>query len=57
LIIESSIQENGIMESKLNFPIALTAQLKQLIVVENIFDKKSSRVSVYDIEELEFNVM
>ncbi len=57
MIIESSIQENGIMESKLNFPIALTAQLKQLIVVENIFDKKSSRVSVYDIEELEFNVM
>jgi hypothetical protein len=39
-MIESSIQENGIVESKLNFPTTFTAQLKIIIVVENIFDRK-----------------
>jgi hypothetical protein len=57
LRIESSIQENGIMEFGLNFPIALKALPKKLVIVKNISSKKSSRVSVCGIEELKSNVM
>jgi hypothetical protein len=57
LTIESSIQENGIVESGLNFPIALKVLPINLVIVKNIFSKKSSRVSVCGIEELKFNVM
>jgi hypothetical protein len=56
-MIESSIQENGTMESRLNFPITLTIMPENLIIVENIFDKKSSKVSVCGTKELESNVM
>ncbi len=37
LMIESSIQENGIGESKLNFPITLITLLENLIIVKNIY--------------------
>jgi hypothetical protein len=57
LTIESSIQKNGTMESRLNFPIALKALPINLVIVKNIYSKKSSRVSVCGIEELKFNVM
>jgi len=57
LMIESSTQENGILESRLNFPTTLTALLENLVVVENISSIKSSRVSVCGIKELESNVM
>ncbi len=52
LMIESSIQENGIMESGLNFPTALIALLENLVVVENIYGRKSSKVSIHGTEEL-----
>jgi hypothetical protein len=39
-MIKSSIQENGTMEFIFNFPTALTTQPKNLIIVENIYDKK-----------------
>ncbi len=57
LTIESSIQENGTVESGLNFPIALKALPKNLIIVNNISSKKSYKISVYGIEELKSNVM
>ncbi len=41
LMIESSIQENGIMESGLNFPTAFTTLPKKLVVVNNIYGIKS----------------
>jgi len=56
-MIESSIQENGIVESIFNFPTTLTAQSKKLVIVENIYDKKISKVNVCGIQELESNVM
>jgi hypothetical protein len=56
-MIESSIQENGIVESRLNFPIAFTTLLENLVIVKNIYGKKSSKVSVCGTEELESNVM
>jgi hypothetical protein len=37
LMVESSIQENGIRESKLNFPTALITLLENLVIVENIY--------------------
>jgi hypothetical protein len=37
---ESLIQENRIVESRLNFPIAFTTLPKTLVVVENISSKK-----------------
>jgi len=57
LMIESSIQQNGTMELRLNFPIALIILPKKFVVVENIFSKKNFRVSVRGIKELEFNVV
>jgi catabolite regulation protein CreA len=36
-MIESSIQENGTVESIFKFPTTLT---KKLVIVENIYDKK-----------------
>ncbi len=36
LMIESSTQENGTVESKLNFPTTHTTLLENLVVVENI---------------------
>lgn len=57
LTIESSIQENGTLESGLNFLIALKALPINLVIVKNIYSKTSSRVSVCGIEELKFNVM
>ncbi len=58
LMIESSIQQNGTMEFKLNFPTTLTILLpKKFVVIENIFSTKSYRVSVCGIKELEFNVV
>lgn len=57
LMIESSIQENGTMESRLNLPTALTALPENLVVAENISGRKSSRVNVRGTEELESNVM
>ncbi len=44
MMIESSIQENGIGESGLNFPIALITLPENLVLVENIHGKKSSKV-------------
>jgi len=57
LMIESSIQENGTVESRLNLPTALTALPENLVVAENISGRKSSRVNVRGTEELESNVM
>jgi hypothetical protein len=45
------------MESGLNFPTTLRAMPKNLIIVENIYGKESSRVSVCGTKELKFNVM
>jgi hypothetical protein len=45
------------MESGLNFPTAFTTLPENLVVVENIFSGKSSRVRVCGTEELESNVM
>ncbi len=45
------------MEFGLNFPIAFTALLENLIIVENIYGRKSFKVSVCGIEELKSNVM
>jgi len=56
-MIESSIQQNGTMELRLNFPIALIILPKKIVVVENIFSQKSFRVSLRGIKELEFNVV
>jgi hypothetical protein len=56
-MIESSIQENGTMEFGFNFPIAFTTLLENLIVIENICCKKSSKVSVCGTKELESNGM
>jgi hypothetical protein len=56
-MIESSIKENGIVEFGLNFLIALIAMLRKLVVVEKFFGKRSYKVSVHGIEELESNVM
>jgi hypothetical protein len=56
-MIESSTHENGTMEPGLNFPIALIALLENLVVVKNISNIKSSRVSVCGIEDLKSNVM
>jgi hypothetical protein len=56
-MIESSILDNGTMEFGLNFPIAFTTLLENLIVVENISSKKSSGLSVCGTKELESNVM
>ncbi len=56
-MIESSIQENGTMESKLNLLTALTTLPENLVIVENIFGRKSYKVNVCGTEELEFNVM
>jgi hypothetical protein len=57
LMIESSIHENGRVESGLNFPITLTTLPKKLVIVKNIFGRKSYRISVCGIEELESNVI
>jgi hypothetical protein len=46
MMIESSIQENGIGESGLNFPIALITLPENLVLVENIHGKKSSKVLI-----------
>jgi hypothetical protein len=56
-MIESSIHENAIGESELNFPTTLITLLENLVIVENIYGKKSFKVSVYGTKELEFNVM
>jgi hypothetical protein len=45
------------VEFGLNFPIAFTTLPKNLIIVENIYSRKSFRISVCGIEELESNVM
>jgi hypothetical protein len=57
LIIASTIQENGIVESILNLPTTLTTLPENLIVAENIFGIKSYRINVYGTKELESNVM
>jgi hypothetical protein len=56
-MIESSTQENGTVESGLNFPITRTTLLENLVVPKNIYSRKSFKVSVCGIEELEFDVM
>jgi hypothetical protein len=56
-MIESSTQENGIVESRLNFPTILTTLLENLIIVENMSNKISYRVNACGTEELESNVM
>jgi len=45
------------MEFGLNFPIAFVALLENLVIVENIYERKSFRVNVCGIEELKSNVM
>ncbi len=45
------------MEFGLNLPVALTTLPKTLVIAENICDRKSFKVSVCGIEELESNVM
>jgi hypothetical protein len=55
-MIESSIQENGIVESRLNFQLHLQHNQKKLIIVENIYGRKSSKVSICGTK-LESNVM
>jgi hypothetical protein len=54
-MIESSIQET--VESGLNFPTAFTTLPENLVVVENIFGRKSYGVNVCGTKELEYNVM
>jgi hypothetical protein len=44
MMIESSIQENGIGESGLNFPTALITLPKKLVLIENIYGRKSFKV-------------
>jgi hypothetical protein len=56
-MIESSIQENGTMDSKLNLLIAFTAILENLIIVENIFGGKGYKVHVCGTKELESNMI
>jgi hypothetical protein len=57
LMIESSIQENGTMESILNLPTTLTTLLENLVIAENIFGRKSHKINVYGTKELVSNVM
>jgi hypothetical protein len=49
-MIESSTQENGIVEFGLNFPTTLTTLLENLVVVKNISSIKSFKVSVCGTE-------
>jgi hypothetical protein len=56
-MVESSIQENGIVESKLNLPTVLTTLLENLVIAKNIFGIKIYRINVCGTKELEYNVM